>query len=204
MLSKQFHREKRKLLSKMLDKTILLMGCGNRSRNLPMNRLPFRQDSSFLYFTGCTIPHSALLIHNGESTLFLEEPHPSDILWHGPVPSFSDYAQFYGINIQPMSQLEEQCKKYDSIAGIAIADVLQNQRLEKIIRQPLSYGRENGDPELIDCIIQLRRILEPVEIDQISKTMETTKLAHLAAMRATVPGGTEAGRPWDEESPPGQ
>ena len=83
MLDPAIHADRREHLSRAVDQPILLMGNGERPRNLPMATVSFRQDSTFLYFTGCTIPGAALLIVDGKSTLFLPEPAEDDALWHG-------------------------------------------------------------------------------------------------------------------------
>ena len=189
MVSKEFHRSRRLELAKRVSKPILLMGVGRRSRNLPMNQLPFRQDSSFLYLSGCKEPESALLIHDGESTLFLEDHPSSDALWHGPTPSLEERRQSYGFDrVLPSTELENYCKSLPDCATIACSDLRVNLRTQAIVQKSLRFGQDYGDMELVDGLIELRRDLQPEELQIIRKTMETTCRAHVAAMKTTRPG----------------
>lgn len=192
MVSKDFHRTRRANLGKRVASPILLMGNGYRARNLPMNRLPFRQDSSFLYCTGCLEPNSALVLVDEESILFLEDHPDEDALWHGETESLEERRVRYGMDrVLPITALEEFCSSLSSCATIAVADEQVNRRAQKIVGYPLSFGKELGDDALIDGLIALRRILLDEEISIIRKTMETTARAHVAAMRATKEGGHE-------------
>ena len=75
-------RERREKLARHLNGgTALLMGHTVLPRNYMANPLPFRQDSTFLYFVGVQRPGSAALIHpDGELTLFLTYPDPQEAL----------------------------------------------------------------------------------------------------------------------------
>ena len=192
MISKEFHRSRRTTLAQSVSSPILLMGNGHRARNLPMNRVSFRQDSSFLYCTGCHEPNAALMILDGESILFLEDHPPEDTLWHGPTPSLQERKMEYGVDrVMPITSLEDFCSSLSSISTIAVADEQVNRRASQIVGTPLSFGSELGSLSLIDGLIGLRRILQEEELTAIRKTMETTRRAHIAAMRATKVGGHE-------------
>ena len=67
MLSPKIHAERREKLTAAVDGPILLMGSGDRPRNLPMSTVAFRQVSSFLYFTGCTLSGAALTLIDGQA-----------------------------------------------------------------------------------------------------------------------------------------
>ena len=192
MVSKEFHRSRREALIQKVSYPILLMGNGHRARNLPMNRLTFRQDSSFLYCTGCVEPNSALVMVNNEAVLFLEDHPPEDALWHGETPSLEERRVRYGVDrVLPFTELEHFCSSLSSCATIAVADEQVNLRTRQIVGYPLSFGRDLGHDELIDGLISLRRILRDEEIEVMKQTMETTARAHIAAMRATTEGGHE-------------
>ena len=83
MLSPEIHAERRAQLARTVDGPILLVGNGDRPRNLPMSTVAFRQDSSFLYFTGCTHAGAAVTLIDGRETLYLPVPAEDDALWHG-------------------------------------------------------------------------------------------------------------------------
>lgn len=192
MISKEFHRSRRIVLERSVASPILLMGNGHRARNLPMNRVSFRQDSSFLYCTGCLEPNAALMILGGESILFLEDHPPEDALWHGPTASLEDRKCRYGVDrVVPITSLENFCSSISSISTIAVADEQVNHRTSQIVGTPLSFGSDLGSLPLIDGLIAMRRILQEEELTAIRKTMETTRRAHIAAMQATEVGGHE-------------
>jgi len=173
----------------MVDEPILLMGNGERPRNLPMSTVAFRQDSTFLYFTGCTIPGAAVLIVNGDSTLFLPEPAEDDALWHGVSHTIEEMGYPLGFNhVKPSTALEAEAKRLTAIATIAIPDLAQTQRAEKICGMELHFGRDNGSLQLIDTIIGMRRVLSAEEVAEMRATAAVTEAAHRAAMQATRPG----------------
>ena len=98
MLTPEIHAQRRSTLAKAVGAPILLMGNGDRPRNLPMSTVPFRQDSTFLYFTGCTAPGAAVLIEDGVSTLYLPRPADDDALWHGTTHTIEETAAALGFN----------------------------------------------------------------------------------------------------------
>jgi len=192
MLTPALHAARRAELSKRVGAPILLMGNGRRSRNLPMSPLPFRQDSTFLYFTGCTRPDAAMLLVDGAATLYLPEPPEDDALWHGYVQTLEYMGAEVGIEtVRPQRDLEADTAKIGPVCTIAVPDLAQTQRASRIIGSELSFGTENGDDTLIDAIIQMRRTLSQEELDEMRATAKVTEAAHRAAMAATQPGAHE-------------
>ena len=192
MLRPEIHAERRARLAAAVDRPILLMGSGDRPRNLPMSTVAFRQDSSFLYFTGCTHSGAALTLIDGHETLYLPEPAEDDALWHGVAHTIEELGAALGFaSVRPSSTLEADTKDVTGIATIAIPDLAQTQRAARISQLPLSFGTRNGDDRLISSIIEMRRILSAAELEQMRATAKVTRAAHLAAMAATHPGAHE-------------
>jgi Xaa-Pro aminopeptidase len=192
MINTRIHAERRAVLSKTVAAPILLMGNGNRSRNLPMSPLPFRQDSTFLYFTGCTRPGAALLLVDGETTLFLPKPADDDALWHGHAETLSDMAGEVGISrFADIETLDTVAKTMNTLATIAVPDLAQTQRAARLSGGSLTFGEGLGHTGLIDAIIQMRRTLSDEEINEMRVTARVTNKAHRAAMAATRPGAHE-------------
>ncbi len=188
MLTPEIHAQRRADLAKAVEGPILLMGNGDRPRNLPMSTVPFRQDSTFLYFTGCTAPGAAVLIDE-VTTLYLPRPADDDALWHGTTHSIEETAAELGFeNARPIGELEHDIRSADEIKTIAVPDLAQTQRAAQICGKPLIFGQQNGDFELIDAIISMRRCLSDEERGQIRATARVTERAHRAAMAATRPG----------------
>ena len=55
-MNTQVFSSRRNALAQAMGRPVLLMGNGVRARNLPQYGVTFRQDSTFLYLTGCAEP----------------------------------------------------------------------------------------------------------------------------------------------------
>lgn len=189
MLTPEIHAERRRSLTKTVKSPILLMGNGHRPRNLPMSPVPFRQDSNFLYFTGCTTPGAAVLMVDEQSTLYLTPPAEDDALWHGITKTIEQAAAALGFaRVRPINDLEKDARAIDDIATLAVPDLAQTQRAAAITGTSLAYGTKNGHDGLIDAVISMRRIMSAAELDQMRETAVVTERAHRAAMAVTAPG----------------
>ena len=191
MLDHTNYISRRKQLSDRVSGPILLMANGERSRNLPMNKLPFRQDSNFLYFTGCDIPAAAAVIEDGQCTLLLPEVGDDDALWHGPTPTHSELAARAGA---------DQVRNIRELAAVlggrtprvlAIADEGRNAVASILGGTPLVFGEHYGDPDLVDAIIALRLPKSAAELNEMRLAAAISKIAHEQVIAATHPGGTE-------------
>ncbi|MEZ4234821.1 MAG: aminopeptidase P family protein [Myxococcota bacterium] len=198
MLDTSAFRRRREALLHRVGAPVLLVGLAERSRNLPMNKLPFRQDSSFLYFTGCDLPGAAALLAptagpGARFELFLPEPAEDDPLWHGSVPSLAELGERYGADaVFPSDALAERARPLHP-RTIAVADDAQNALAADLSGLDLRYGAANGDDTLIDAIIALRRPKDEGEIAELREAARVTAQAFRAAMRGTRPGSTERG-----------
>jgi len=191
MLHPNIHARRRQVLSTRVTGPILLMGNGHRARNLPMTPLPFRQDSTFLYYTGCDLPGAAALLLEGRCILFLPEPAPDDPLWHGEVPSLEALREHYGADeVRPATTLEEAVPE-GPVRVLAVADENRNRFAARLCGVPLAFGSEPGDPALVDAVIAMRRAKQDEEIAEIRLAAEHSAAAHVAVMRATHPGRSE-------------
>lgn len=188
MLSVQVHARRRQALMARVQQPVLLMGNGVRTRNLPMNALPFRQDSTFLYLTGCELPGAAALLQGERCTLFTPAPAEDDDLWHGTVHTLEEYRQRYGVDeVRDAAELEQALQGVRPLV-LAVADEERNRLASSLVGIPLRFGREHGHDALVDAIIELRRVKEPVEIEEIRRAARVTRKAHTAVMAATRPG----------------
>ena len=192
LLSVSAHRARRTELLKRVSAPVLLVGNGTLPRNLRMNQLPFRQDSNFLYFTGCDLPDAAALITAAGCTLFLPLPAPDDALWHGVLPSAEELAEHFGVDrVLSSEHLAQHCSGHSALLTLAISDPLRCRIASELTSQQLSFGKHHGDDSLVDAVIDMRRIKEPEEAEAHRRAAAVTKEAHLAAMRATRVGGHE-------------
>lgn len=191
MLPAAVHADRRRQLAARIGAPILLMGTGVRARNLPMNELPFRQDSTFLYFTGCALPDASALIDGERCTLFLPPKPPNDVLWHGPSPSFEEIGELLGVDaVLTPDHLETELGGRTP-RTVAIADPARNAIASRIADRQLAFATHNGDDDLIDAIIDMRRPKSPEEIDELRRAASISQKAFHAVMSATRPGTSE-------------
>ena len=184
--------QRRQRLQNMMNGSILLMGNRDHPRNFPANTLPFRQDSTFWYYTGVDHPNAAWFSSSSEDILFLPAQHPSDVLWHGPHESNEEIARRLGfLNWKPRASLDAFMQQQRDVHSIAIADIETNQWLSKLLDMDLIFGQHNGSEGLIDSVIEMRRILDDDEIRQLRWTAQITDQAHRSAMQHTKVGGHE-------------
>ncbi len=193
MLAPELHAQRRQTLQQKVGRPILLMANVAQARNLPMNVLPFRQDSSFLYFTGCHTAGAALLIDDSGETLFLPEVAEDDALWHGPLPGIEEQAEALGFSsVAPRSELEARLQGTQP-ATLAIADAAVNSWLTRLTGEPHVFGRQFGDRALVRAIIDMRKVKDEHEIAEMRAVTEVSAQAHALMMKLTRPGRTEQG-----------
>ncbi len=193
MLDPTTYARRRALLMEALPHPILLVGHRQRPRNLPSNPLPFRQDSSFLFLSGCDRPGCALLLEGGRTTLFAPEPGEDDALWHGPTEDLGDLRRRYGVEeVRPVDDLEAACAPHaGALRTIAVADAGATALASRLAGIPLRYGSADGHEDLIDALITLRRTKSDEEIAEHRAAAAVTAEAFALAMAATRPGGHE-------------
>ncbi|TNE88598.1 MAG: M24 family metallopeptidase [Deltaproteobacteria bacterium] len=189
MIAPSTHRARRERLIADVGGPVLLFGNGTRARNLPMNHLPFRQDSNFLYYVGYAGPDAAALIEEGGTTLFVPVPGPEDELWHGPTPGPEALADRLGVEaVADISELESRVVR--GVRTLAVADASVNARAAKLAG-PLAYGRQHGDEAVVAAVIRHRRAKTDEELDEMREAARVSALAHRAVMAATRPGESE-------------
>ena len=191
-MNADYPARRRDLISRV-GAPVLLMGNGVRARNLPLTPLPFRQDSTFLYYTGCQLPGVAVLIVDGCTTLYARPPDDDDALWHGLTPTVAQQAQTLGIDrVGDLDDLAADCRQLRlRPLTIAVPDLAATQRAAELTGIELAFGSAAGSPELIDAIAAQRQPLDATEVAELRRAARVTNAAHRAVMAATVPGVTE-------------
>lgn len=194
MISPAEHARRREALSQEVGAPVLLVGNGRRARNLPLTPLPFRQDSTFLYFTGCTAPGAAALLVDGRTTLFLDPPAEDDALWHGHATTLEEERARHGVDaVRPLATLAQACAPHRGrLQTLAVPDLAQSHLAESLTGVALAYPGVAGSEPLVDAVIRQRRTRSEAEVDEMRAAMRVTDQAHRAAMAATRPGGHEA------------
>lgn len=182
-----------------IDHPALLLAGGWQSRNYPQNTIPYRADSSILFFLSDPEPDSALFFDPADRsvTLFLHERTTEDALWHGTAPSFEAMGDLHGVtHVEAVETLKDRVLARANgrrISSLAVVDRNATQLASEITGQNLDfYDAANiGQPELVAILGTLRRSKEEEEIAEMRKTAEVTAQAHTAAMRHSKPGVSE-------------
>ncbi len=190
------HRSRRAAFLEGLEGPVLLMAGGWISRNYPANWSPFRADSTFLFFFPRVEANAAALFDPADRsvTLFLDERTATDALWHGPVPSFDEVREDFGVTAvekrADLAQLVAHKAGGRKVRSLAIADPRATAEAQAITGEALDFhsAAHIGDPALVQLIARLRTFkLEP-ELQEIRAAAAVTDEAFRRAMKHTRPG----------------
>jgi Xaa-Pro aminopeptidase len=191
--SKETYFQRRNLLAKQLpNTTVLLLGNEENSINFKDNWNVFRQDSSFLYYTGISLAGLALVINTdtGEEILFGNELTIDEIIWTGPQPTLRELAEKAGIKkVEPSHQITKYLK-----GNIAY---LPPYRPEHTIKLHHWLGKSILEIEsfvsvpLIKAIAKQRSCKTTEEIIQMDMVSSITSRMHKAIILGAKEGMTE-------------
>ena len=188
---------RRRLRETIGEGVIVLFGNNDSPINYPANAYHFRQDSTFMYYTGLTRDGLVLVIdcdHDRE-ILLGNDIDLDDIVWMGFTPSVKDLAESAGIaNSEPLSGLVRYLApgikngsthilppyRYDNLLMLVEATGLKSVQI-----------RECASVKLIKAVIDQRAVKSDEEVLQIEKACEVGYEMHVAAMRMCRPGVTE-------------
>jgi Xaa-Pro aminopeptidase len=177
---------------------ILLLGNQESSMNYKDNWYPFRQDSSFLYFTGLDKPNLALIIDidQDQEILFGDNLTVDDIIWNGRQKTIEEQAALCGIStVQPIRSLEGTIKKNASNRKVHFIPPYRPEhylQLNGFLGIPPALLHQEASIPLIKAIVALRSIKSEEEIDEIEKAVTITSKMQAAAMHYARAGMTEA------------
>ena len=200
MFSKETYIKRRLQLTKDIGKGILLfIGNSESPMNYTDNTYRYRQDSSFLYFFGLNHPDLAAIIdvENGEEIIYGNDYTIDDIVWMGDQPSIKERSQSCGIQktattSQLIKALSEANTKGRPIHFLPVYRGESKVKLFEYLNIAPSQIKEKASLEFVKAIIKQRNYKSTEEIIEINKACNTTVNMHLAAMRYTRPGMTEA------------
>ncbi|MEM7037878.1 MAG: aminopeptidase P family protein, partial [Bacteroidota bacterium] len=171
-----------------------LLGNDETGMNYKANVYHFRQDSSFLYYTGIDRAGLAAIIDtdSGATTLIGTELTMDDVVWTGPMPSLRDAADLSGIEyVADWSKATgllgngptHYLPIYRGDHAFKIADVLGISPRE---------AKEKHSETLIRAVIAQRAYKTDEELVELDRAVALTNDIHVAAMRIARPGLTEA------------
>ena len=177
------YRSRRAELKKSLDGVMVLFGA-NESDDL---RLPYFQETNFLYLSGWREPGAVMMLTKNEEILFLPERdrHTETFFGHRLAPGDADATEKSGFDkVMPFSAIESEFMR-----------LLANSR--RVYALPFDPNAEklkalapfHGDLEPAQiAIARLRMIKSPAEIELLTKAADATVAAHLAAWKRIQPG----------------
>jgi Xaa-Pro aminopeptidase len=157
-------------------------------------RAPFRQDSDFLYLTGCPETDALAVFipqHPQHKTvLFLRDRDAASELWNGPMLGLEGAAEQLGFDlVLPLSEIDKKIPDWlthaDSIYWDASPELEFYERLRPILQG--SRLRRNGAEILNvrDVIHEQRLFKDDLEIECLQRANDVASRAHELAMRVT-------------------
>ena len=201
LFTKETYVQRRNTLRELVGEgIILLLGNNDAPMNYPANAYKFRQDSTFLYFTGQHRDGLALVIdcESGTETLVGDEIDIDDIVWYGSVTSVGQMAEETGIaQVRPMGWLAEVCSEAKA-QGRKVHFLPPYRADHKVQLMDLldihpSRQKDAASLALIHAVVKLRSIKTDEEIAELERASHIGYLMHTTAMRLAVqPGITEA------------
>lgn len=193
-----YKKRRAALRERMTSGLVLLLANNEAPANYPDNTYKYRQDSSFIYFLGHSLPgYAAILdIESGEEIFFGDDVSMDDIIWMGPQPTVKELALQVGIEkVQPMSQLRtvirgalSKGRKIHYLPPYRFDNMMW---IEELTGVHTSLVKRNASLELIKAVISLRSVKEACEIVEIDKACNVGYEMHTTAMKLCKPGVSE-------------
>lgn len=199
MFSKETYVNRRQVLKKAIGSGLIIFpGNEEVGMNYRDNIYHFRQDSSFLYYSGIDRPSLFLLIDIDANIeiLFGNNLTIEQTVWTGPQESLAIVAEKSGITaVQPLSFAEAILKNalqqkraihflppYRSVITLKLSDWLEIHPLE--INKKASVA-------LSKAIVAQRSYKTNEELIEIEKAIDITAAMHLKAIQTARPGMAE-------------
>ena len=177
---------------------ILLPGNWEAPYNYPNNAYHFRQDGTFIYYFGLTLPQFVGLIdaNTGEAMLFGDDVTVDDIIWMGPQPTVTELGAQVGVaNTKPLKALA------DTIAA-ALAQGRQVHYLPPyrgqttlllcdLLGKTPAQLHNDKSVELMFAVAAMREVKSEEEIEAMERAFHIGYDMHTTAMRMCRQGVVE-------------
>nr|XP_033339039.1 xaa-Pro aminopeptidase 3-like [Megalopta genalis] len=160
----------------------------------------FRQNTDFLYFTGCQDPDSVLVItaknENFSTVLFVRQSDEHSELWDGPRTRVEDAPRLFGIDLAlPVTEFEQFLVSFlnennKCVMWYESNDVVQ-QNLHKKLLELMKKTNNKKFVSPTSIIHKIRLIKSPSEIDLMKKSCEIVSTAIVKTIEISKPKMTE-------------
>ena len=192
--AKTYEKRRKKLLGHFSEGILLFVGMPSFADM----RLPFFQDSSFLYYFGLDHPDFIGYIDcdRGVSGVYLAKQPADDVIWHGlpDKPLFTIIEQMnlhYAGDLQQASQdFRAHNAKGREIHFLPMIQPILIERVQSLLDIALPEARLGFSPVLRDAVIEQRSIKEQQECEEIIEAVSYTYKIHELAMQLVSPGAS--------------
>lgn len=200
MFNKKTYLDRRNKLKEIIKSGIILLA-GNEKSPIEAfaHTYPFRQDSSFLYYSGINkIPSLFLLIDidNDKEILFGNDVSLEDQIWTGKISTLAEISEKVGINhVNSTSLLSTYLEK--SISEKRKIHYLPTCRSELMVKLGIMLNiaahciNKNASAELISAIISQRECKTDEEITEIESALKISSEIFSMLLKEIRPGQIE-------------
>ncbi len=200
MFNKEIYQNRRDVLKQRVGQgVILLLGHAESAINFADNYYPFRQDSTFLYYSGISHPCLALVMDcdTGHEILFGDDYTMDQIVWMGQKLSITQRAAQCGIKeTLPLADLKDLLdgarNRNRPIHFLPPYRHHTKFTLMELLGAPLCSMATMASINLIRAVVNQRIYKSDHEIMEIEKAVNVSVGMHATAMTTAMPGMTEA------------
>jgi Xaa-Pro aminopeptidase len=196
--SKTYRERRNKLKATVGSGLILLPGNQEVGMNYRDNIYHFRQDSTFLYYTGIDMPDLFFIIDIDDDTeiLFGNDFTMDQIVWTGPKESLSSVGARGGIDaIRPLAAIEKFLKdgrkKQQTIHFLSPYREGISMQLGEWLGISSGSLHQQASTALIKAVVGQRSCKSEEEVAEIDKAVDQTRSMQLKAIELSRPGITE-------------
>ena len=199
MFESEVYTIRRTLLREAVGSGLLLfMGHTGAPRNYCDNTYPFRQDSSFLYYFGHSMPGLAGVIDawSGREWLFGHTFSMDEMIWTGPRPDVQALGEDVGVengrDIHGLfAFLEQARRKGRQIHFLPPYRGDTRIALHELLDMDLSAVDSGASPSLMDAVIAQRSVKSEDEVAEIESALDISGAMYSKAFDLAMPGRTE-------------
>jgi len=184
-----------RLMDQLGSGLVIFLGNPDMPANYADNTLPFRQDSSFLYFWGLDSPDlgATIDVEERRETIYGHDFTVDEIVWRGPQPKLGDRAAAVGVkNALPQEALAEQVgRALQAKRPIHILPqyVPRNALLlEWLLGIRATAINQYVSVTFIRAVVEQRATKSAQELREIEQALDVTAEMHLLAMHRAQPG----------------